>query len=93
MWPLFPKDGDRQLAQLLEAQLEGYKIAVESDPSRADYWIIINQSQIQQQIISIGAVLIKTISDNLTCKLCLTIAKRAKPSGSKTHSPKPSIYG
>lgn len=46
---------DKQLAVLLEAQLEGYKIEVNKDPDQAKYWLILLDSAIKQQIISIGA--------------------------------------
>lgn len=49
-----PSD-NRVLATLLENQFEGYKIKVVDDPSQAKYWLVINYSTVQQQIVSIGA--------------------------------------
>ena len=46
---------NKQLASLLKSQLEGYKIHVNPDPALAQYWLIIDRSNYQQQIISIGA--------------------------------------
>lgn len=52
---IISKDGNKELAVLLKSQLEGYKIKVMTDPSLAHYWLIINKTNLQQQIISIGA--------------------------------------
>lgn len=52
---IIAKDDNKQLVNLLEAQLDAYKINVVDDPIRAKYWIQINYSNVQQQIISIGA--------------------------------------
>jgi len=49
------QDENKTLAELLETQLEGYKIKVTEDPSQAKYWLVINYSTLQQHIISIGA--------------------------------------
>ncbi|RUR09597.1 hypothetical protein ELY15_09075 [Legionella sp. km772] len=49
------KEEQKELADLLKAQLDSYKIKVIDDPSQAKYWIIINYSTVKQQIISIGA--------------------------------------
>lgn len=49
------KEDNKELVNLLESQLDGYKIKVVDDPSQAKYWIIINYSTVKQQIISIGA--------------------------------------
>jgi LPS-assembly lipoprotein len=46
---------NRDLVNLLSAQLEGYKIKVNEDPTKSNYWIIINNSILNQQIISIGS--------------------------------------
>ena len=51
----FAKNENKDLADLLEAQLDGYKIEVVDDPSQAKYWLVINSSAVRQQIISIGA--------------------------------------
>lgn len=49
------KDGNKELLTLLKSQLEGYKIYVNDDPMQAKYWLIINRTNYQQKIISIGA--------------------------------------
>lgn len=52
---IIANDDNKQLVNLLEAQLDAYKINVVDDPIRAKYWIQINYSNVQQQVISIGA--------------------------------------
>lgn len=52
---IISKDGNNELISNLKSQLEGYKIRVNPDPALAKYWLIINSSNLQQQIISIGA--------------------------------------
>ncbi|WP_298626087.1 LPS assembly lipoprotein LptE [uncultured Legionella sp.] len=52
---IISKDGNKDLVSKLKTQLEGYKIDVNPDPALAKYWVIINHSNIHQQIISIGA--------------------------------------
>jgi len=49
------KDGNNELASILKIQLDTYKIHVNPDPDLASYWLIINHTTFQQQIISIGA--------------------------------------
>lgn len=49
------KDGNKDLLSKLKTQLEGYKIDVNPEPALAKYWLIINRSTINQQIVSIGA--------------------------------------
>lgn len=49
------KGDQKELADLLESQLDGYKIKVIQDPSQAKYWLMLNYSSVKQQIISIGA--------------------------------------
>lgn len=49
------KNDDKQFLSLLKAQLEGYSIHVNPDPGQAQYWLIINQIDLQQQIVSVGA--------------------------------------
>lgn len=49
------KNDDKQFLSLLKAQLEGYSIQVNPDPGQAQYWLIINQIDLQQQIVSVGA--------------------------------------
>lgn len=45
----------KELVDILETQLDGYKIKVTEDPAEAKYWIIINYVSFNQQVISIGA--------------------------------------
>lgn len=53
---IITKDGhNKELVSILGAELEGYKIDVNPDPMRADYWLIINHTRYQQHIASIGA--------------------------------------
>lgn len=52
---IISNDNNKELASLLKSQLEGYKVDVNSDPSLAKYWLIIKNSNLQQQIVSIGA--------------------------------------
>lgn len=52
---IISKDGNNELVSILKSQLEGYKIQVNPDPALAKYWLIINRSSFQQQIVSIGA--------------------------------------
>ncbi|CAM2798795.1 LPS assembly lipoprotein LptE [Legionella worsleiensis] len=52
---IISRDGDKDLISKMKTQLEGYKIDVNPDPSKAKYWLIINKSNVHQQIISIGA--------------------------------------
>lgn len=52
---IISKDGNKELAAKLKSVLEGYKIQVNDDPALAKYWLMINRSNLQQQIVSIGA--------------------------------------
>ena len=52
---IISRDGDKDLISKMKTQLEGYKIDVNPDPANAKYWLIINKSNVHQQIISIGA--------------------------------------
>lgn len=49
------KESDKELISILQAQIEGYNIHVESDPAQAKYWLIINRELISRQIVSVGA--------------------------------------
>lgn len=48
-------DKDKQLSLLIKSQLERYNITVNDDPAQAKYWLIINGSEVHQQVVSIGA--------------------------------------
>ncbi len=52
---LITEDGDKELAILISSQLEANKIKIIHDPAQAQYWLIIHQSNLRQQIVSIGA--------------------------------------
>jgi LPS-assembly lipoprotein len=52
---LITENDDKLFLSLLKAQLEGYSIQVNPDPGQAQYWLIINQIDLQQQIVSVGA--------------------------------------
>lgn len=52
---IISKEGNKELVELLQAQLEGYKIHVTEDLTQAKYWLVINYVTVNQQIISIGA--------------------------------------
>ena len=52
---IISKNNDKQLISILKAQLESYNIHVNSDEALANYWLVINQATVQQQIVSVGA--------------------------------------
>ncbi|MCL9684626.1 LPS assembly lipoprotein LptE [Legionella maioricensis] len=52
---IISKDGNKELVSLLKSQLEGYKVEVNPEPALAKYWLIINKTTFQQQIVSVGA--------------------------------------
>ena len=52
---IISKDGNKELVSLLKSQLEGYKVEVNLEPALAKYWLIINKTNFQQQIVSVGA--------------------------------------
>lgn len=52
---IISRDGNKELVAKLKSVLEGYKIKVNDDPALAKYWLMINRSNLQQQIVSIGA--------------------------------------
>lgn len=52
---IISKDGDRQFGTVIGSHLTSHQINVNPEPSLADYWLIINRINVQQQIISIGA--------------------------------------
>ena len=49
------KDNDKTLISILQSQFEGYNIEVNPDAALAEYWLIINRINVNQQIISVGA--------------------------------------
>ncbi|CAM3018112.1 Rare lipoprotein B [Legionella steigerwaltii] len=52
---IISENNDKQFISILESRLEGAKVQVNPDPSRAQYWLIVNEVNLQQQIISVGA--------------------------------------
>lgn len=46
---------DKELLAKLKLQLQRYHICISPNPASAKYWLIINNPQFHQQIISIGA--------------------------------------
>lgn len=52
---LISQDGNGELLSLLKSQLESYKIEVNSEPSLANYWLVINKMGFKQQIVSVGS--------------------------------------
>lgn len=52
---IISENNDKQFVSILESRLEGSKINVNPDPAHAPYWLMINEVNLQQQIISVGA--------------------------------------
>lgn len=52
---IISNDGNKPFEMRLESGLEAYKIKVIPEPAQAHYWLIINKSNLQQHIISVGA--------------------------------------
>lgn len=53
---LISSEGEnKELLNPLKTQLEGYKIKINPDPTRAQYWLIITHARYQQHITSVGA--------------------------------------
>lgn len=52
---IISENNDKQFVSILQSRLEGSKIDINPDPSHAQYWLIINEVNLQQQIISVGA--------------------------------------
>ncbi|BCA95284.1 LPS-assembly lipoprotein LptE [Legionella antarctica] len=51
---IISRDGNKELVSILKSHLEGYKILVNPEPALAKYWLIINKTTFQQQIVSVG---------------------------------------
>ncbi|PJD94354.1 MAG: hypothetical protein CK426_03465 [Legionella sp.] len=45
----------KELEDLLKSQLKAYKITLSEEPSKAQYWLIINYSTLTQKLVSIGS--------------------------------------
>ncbi|MGL5741703.1 MAG: LPS assembly lipoprotein LptE [Legionella sp.] len=52
---LLSENNDKQFIAILESRLEGTKVQINDDPFKADYWLIVNEVNLQQQMISVGA--------------------------------------
>lgn len=52
---IISENDDKQFVSILQSRLEGANVEVNPDPSRAQYWLIVNEVSLQQQIISVGA--------------------------------------
>ncbi len=52
---IISKDGNKELISILKSQLEGYKVKVNPEPALAKYWLIINKTTFQQQLVSVGS--------------------------------------
>ncbi|MCE0723499.1 LPS assembly lipoprotein LptE [Legionella resiliens] len=52
---IISENDDKQFVSILQSRLEGSNVEVNPDPSRARYWLIVNEVNLQQQIISVGA--------------------------------------
>ncbi|PWY56253.1 hypothetical protein DGG96_07910 [Legionella qingyii] len=52
---IISENNDKQFVSILQSRLEGSKIDVNPDPAQAKYWLIIDEVNLNQQIISIGA--------------------------------------
>jgi LPS-assembly lipoprotein len=52
---IFVQPAQRELEPLLQSQLQSYKIQVISDPTIANYWLIVENDNFQQNISSISS--------------------------------------
>ncbi len=52
---IISENNDKQFVAILQSRLEGSKVEVNPDPTHAQYWLIVNEVNLQQQIISVGA--------------------------------------
>lgn len=52
---IISENNDKQLITILQSRLEGANVKINSDSSRAPYWLIVNEVNLQQQLISVGA--------------------------------------
>ncbi|WP_454785812.1 LPS-assembly lipoprotein LptE [Legionella sp. WA2024007413] len=52
---IISENNDKQFVSILQSRLESSKIDVNPEPSQAKYWLIIDEVDLHQQIISIGA--------------------------------------
>lgn len=52
---IISENKDKQFISILESMLEGSRIQVTTEPSQAPYWLLIDETGLKQQIISVGA--------------------------------------
>ena len=52
---IISENNDKQFVSIMKSRLEGSRIQINSEPSRAQYWLIVNEVNLQQQIISVGS--------------------------------------
>ncbi|WP_454782552.1 LPS-assembly lipoprotein LptE [Legionella sp. WA2022007384] len=52
---IISENDDKQFVSILQSRLESSKIDVNPEPSQAKYWLIIDEVNLHQQIISVGA--------------------------------------
>ncbi len=52
---IISNNSNKELEELLEAQFKAYHIKVSDTPAKAPYWLMLNQSTLAKQIVSIGA--------------------------------------
>lgn len=52
---IISENNDKQFVSIITSRLEAAKIQVNSEPSNAPYWLIVNEVNLHQQIISVGA--------------------------------------
>ncbi|WP_238584448.1 LPS assembly lipoprotein LptE [Legionella gratiana] len=52
---IISENNDKQFVSIIKSRLEGSKIEINPEPSRAQYWLLVNEVNLQQQIISVGA--------------------------------------
>lgn len=52
---IISENNDKQFVSILQSRLEGTKAQINPDPALAQYWIIINEVSLSQQIMSVGS--------------------------------------
>ncbi|VEB37128.1 Rare lipoprotein B [Legionella sainthelensi] len=75
---LISENNDKQFISIIESRLEGSKIQI-NEPSHAQYWLLVNEVNLQQQIISVGAsTQSQTIYANFNRNLYVENSKRPR---------------
>ena len=52
---IISENNDKQFFSIMQSRLEGSHVQINPDPSRAQYWLIVDEVNLQQQIISVGS--------------------------------------